>query len=120
MTVSGGLRRFNIAEVCYALGVIALGHTLQISHGFFDVLALKWLTVALALCLVGGALNRLWTTHSKASLITVCAVLAAGVGWQIQQHLTWWPGFNQEIGPPLGLFHAMVVVQAICVVAGLS
>src|SRR5712692_5497962 len=50
------------AAMCLVLSVTALGHTLQISNGFYHPTAIAWLSAALALCVAGV----LWLRPSAA------------------------------------------------------
>ena len=114
------LRRFNLSAVCFSLSVVTLGHTLQISNGFFDVLAVKWLTAALALCLIGGGLSRFTTALSRSSVAVVATILTAGILWQVQQHLVSERPVFFPTQAPLKFFYAGIIAQAVAVIAGLA
>ena len=119
MSIAGRIRAFNVSAVCVALSAVALGHTLQISNGFYSPEALAWLSVAFGLAVFGGCLSRLSAELSPSSAIVVTVVLAVGLGWQLQQLFVSPPGFYIRPEANIGIFRAAILVQALCIASGL-
>ena len=114
------LRRFNIAAVCFAVSLIALGRALQIKNGFYNPDALWWLTVALVACGIGVLLHRVAPALSRSSQVAVSVVLLAGIGWQLWQLFTARPGFYLHNDANLSVFRGGIVAQGICIVLGIA
>lgn len=113
------LRRFNVSAVCLSLSAIALGHSLQISNGFFEPCALKWLTAAFLLCVLGACLGRGTFETSRSGAAAVAVVLGAGVAWQVQQQLVSIPGIYLRAHANLGLYRVTLLAQVACIAGGL-
>jgi hypothetical protein len=78
---------------CFLAGAAALGHALQVNNGFYDPVALAWMTIALGLA-VSGALA--WSVPVPAWRgYEVVLTLGAGaiVAWQVSALLEATPGF---------------------------
>ena len=74
-----------------SLSLVALGHALQLSNGFYQPRALLWLSAAFLVAVLGVALPpipQLERLGAKAVLF----VLGAGLAWQFVQLLTKPPG----------------------------
>jgi hypothetical protein len=112
------LREFNLAVVCFAVSVVALGHALQINNGFYNQDALWWLTLAFVSCGLGVLMHRVVPTASRVSLAVVSAVLVAGIGWQLQQLFTARPGFYLSDDANLSIFRGGIVAQGVCIACG--
>lgn len=109
----------TLPALCMALAAAVLGHALQIRNGFYDPLALRWLTGALTLCAVGVATHRVEDAGRTTSGRLLSIVLLAAIGWQIWQLLAARsPGMYLRGGANVSLFNAGVVLQAILVAVG--
>jgi hypothetical protein len=105
--------------VAFSVSAIGLGHALQIANGFYHPAALAWVTVALALCLV-GVLSRAPLHLSQAATIGVCAVMTLGIAWQMRTLLNASPGMYVDPRADLQLFRMGVVVQVALIAMGLA
>lgn len=108
----------NLSATCFALGAIVLGHTLQISNGFYDPSALAWLTCAFLLVLIGGLAHR-WSNGTAGALVAV--ILAGGVALQLAVLL-----FNRSPliymaeGTSLAVFRALLIIEGLAIALGIA
>jgi len=109
----------NLSAICFALSAVALGNAMQIANGFYDPLALTWLSWSLGLALA-GALTQRWNEAlvSRSGTI-VSIILAAGIGWQLQQLYTAKPGFYVSGEASMPLFRSLIVAQGVLAAIGL-
>ena len=98
------LREFNLTVVCFAVSAIALGRALQINLGFYNEVALWWLTVAFISSAVGIVLHRTASSVSRGSAVVVSALLVAGIAWQFYQLYTTRPGLYLRDDASLAVF----------------
>lgn len=117
--LSDRLRAFNVPAVAFALSAIALGQALQVYNGFYHPLALTWLTVSFVLCVIGVAVHRYAISISRTCALTVIAIFAAGIAWQLHQLFTSRPGVYIIDEANLQLFRAGIVGQAVFVAIGI-
>jgi hypothetical protein len=113
------LRTLNPSALGLCLGVVGLGHTLQVSNGFYSPDAMWWLSMSFACAIAGGALSRWGSTLSRPATTLLSVLLAAGVAWQIEQLYDARPGMYIEAGASLGIFRGFLGVQAAAVAFGL-
>jgi hypothetical protein len=112
------LREFNLTVVCFAVSAIALGRALQINLGFYNEVALWWLTVAFISSAVGIVLHRTASSVSRGSAVVVSALLVAGITWQFYQLYTTRPGLYLRDDASLAVFRSGLVAQAVCIACG--
>lgn len=113
------LAHVNLSAICFALSAIALGYSLQITNGFYDLTALKWLSGALALCIAATLMQRVNASLSRWNTVAVVTILSCGIAWQIYELLTTRPGFYVSDTASMGLFKTLVVGQGVLVGLGL-
>jgi len=111
-------REFNLTLVCFAVSAIALGRALQINLGFYNEVALLWLTVAFLSSAVGIVLYRTASLVSRGSAVLVSALLVAGIAWQFYQQYTSKPGLYLREDASLAVFRGGLVAQAVCIACG--
>lgn len=108
------------ALACLVLGVVVLGHALQIANGFYDPAALAWLTGALALCAAGASCVRSPAATSSVARVVLSGVMAAGIAWQVATLLTASPGIYLEEGARLVFFKAGVFAEVALICVGVA
>jgi len=108
----------TIPLACLALSVVTLGHALQIANGFYDSTALRWLTVAFALCAAGVLSSTRRPQGSFGADLTLRLIIIAAIGWQVIALLTAPPGMYLDPRENLDLFKAGVIVEAAIIAAG--
>lgn len=113
------VRVLNISAASFAIGVAALGHGLQISNGTFHPDALWWVGLALVCCLIGALTHRFSDRWSAAGVRTVSLLLAAGVIWNVKQHLTAVPGIFIAPSTSLTPFYIGIVLETLLLALGL-
>jgi hypothetical protein len=109
-----------IAALLFVLSAIALGHALQLNNGFYDYSSLKWVTAALLLCGGGVGCLRLRPVPFRRAYLTVCAVLAAGIAWQLFVLYVAKPGFYLDAEPNYQLLKAGIIAEGLMIALGLS
>jgi hypothetical protein len=114
------LGALNLSAICLSLSAILLGHTIQITNGFYNPIALTWLTWSLAFALAGMLLQRISVDAPKLGLFLVGTLLVAGIGWQIQLLLTTPPGAYVNSHASMRIFRGAVVAQGVFVALGLT
>jgi len=107
-----------IPLVCLTLSVAALGHALQIANGFYDSTALRWLTVAFALCAAGVVRSTRTPSGSFSAGLTLRLIIVAAIGWQVVALLTAPPGMYLTPGANLNVFKAAVIAEAAIIAVG--
>jgi hypothetical protein len=116
----GWLRGFNVPAACFTMSAAALGHALQISSGTYHPDALWWVSVAFGLGILGTLIHRTASAFSRAGMLTVTVILAAGILWQVKQLVTARPGSYIPDEVSLIPFYAGVVIEGVLVLLGLS
>lgn len=108
------------STLSFALSATALGHALQISNGFYDVTALAWVAASFVLCLAGAlALGARWALPRSGSTV-LCAVMAAGIAWQLTALYNATPGFYLGANASMHLLKAGVVLESVFIAVGVS
>jgi hypothetical protein len=108
----------TIPLTCLTLGVAALGHALQIANGFYDSTALRWLTLALALCAAGVLSSTRTPSGSTSAGLTLRLIIVAAIGWQVVAMLTAAPGMYLTPRANLNLFKVAVIAEAAIIAVG--
>jgi hypothetical protein len=103
----------------FALSAIALGHALQISNGFYDVTALAWVVASLVLCLAGATALRVPSMLPRSGYALLCAVIVAGIIWQLAALYDAQPGFYLGANANLRPLKAGVILQAVLIAVGI-
>jgi hypothetical protein len=100
-----------LSPVCLTLAPLTLGHALQVSNGFYDAVALRWVTVAAVLSVL-AVVSAGRTYLGESAVRTLTWLASVGIAWQVAALLTAPPGF--ELGPRANLawFHAAIVAEA--------
>jgi hypothetical protein len=118
-TVLSYLRVTNWSAFGFALSALVLGYSLQVSNGFYDETALKWLSGALGLCCVATLAQRANVALTKRSEQALSILLLAGVLFQLYLLYTSRPGMYLGRGADLRTFHLLILAQAVLPLAGL-
>src|SRR5262245_36275810 len=100
------------------LGAIALGQAMQVNNGFYQRIAMVWLTLALAFCIAGVVAMRFKPGLSTRANGICRGIAAAGLLWQLLTLLVSEPGLAMRTGTSLRFLEAGTVLQAIAIVAG--
>jgi hypothetical protein len=96
------------------MAAVGLGRAIQINYGFYDSVALAWLTAALLLTLAALVPGRDRSTWAVSPVLPV-ALLAAGLAWQYWMLLTAQPAmyirFRRPVEAPT--FFGMLIAAAV-------
>lgn len=113
------LRFTNWSAFGFALSAVVLGYSLQVSNGFYNETALKWLTGALGLCIVATLAQRANVALAPRSERSLSILLLAAVLFQIGLLYTAPPGMYLE-RPNMRVFNLLLLMQAILAMASVS
>ena len=113
------IKQFNVSAVFFALSAIALGQALQVYNGFYHPIALRWLTAAFSLCVVGVLVHRWMAPLSRATTVALTSAATLGFVIQVVQLYRNSPGVYLTADATIGLFKAGLVVQIVAFSVGL-
>src|SRR5215210_4363962 len=113
------VRHVNPSPVLLIVSAITLGHAIQITNGFYQIHALRWMATALTLAMVGGTLHRRSAPWSRSSLGFTVVLLGLGIAWQLSELFTGQPGLYRIDGS-LTWFRIGLALQAAAVLIGLT
>ena len=102
------------------LSAIALGQAMQVNNGFYQRVAIVWLTLALVLCGAGVLAMRLRPGTSGRAARIGRGVAAAGLSWQLFILFVSEPGISIPAGTSLRFFQAGILLQVVAIGAGLA
>ena len=111
------LPQFNLPGIAIAVSAATLGRALQISSGTYNPDALWWVGVALVFCLFGTLAHRTpdgWS--SRTGMLTISALLAGGILWQVEQLLSTRPGVSMPEQASLVPFQTGIALEYLLVV----
>lgn len=121
LTIFARLRGWlNPSALCFSLSAILLGRAIQYGNGFYNPIALRWMTAALVLALVGVLVHRVQAAMPGTSARVVEIVLLAGIVWQVQELLTGSPGLYVSGEASRTLFNGLVTLQAVGIALGVA
>jgi hypothetical protein len=118
-----------LAPLLLVLAAVALGHALQIANGFYDPVALVWLTAALVLCAVGVLSLKSSGVPSRGKRFAIPVAIAPGVpraamtmgiAWQLVSLLISSPGLYLDASVSMLPFKTGVVLEGALIALGIG
>lgn len=110
-------RTSALSLVLISAAAVLLGRAIQINNGFYNPEAMNWLIAALVAATAGVGLTRLRVAEGALSG-TLKFVLLAGIGWQMEQLLTYRVAFYPDIAAKMLPLQAGVLAEAVLICAG--
>lgn len=117
-TLRAYLRFTNWSAFAFALSAVILGYALQVSNGFYNETALKWLTAALAFCIIATLAQRANPSLSERSEQMLSLFLLAGVIFQLYLLFNALPGMYIERHTNFVPFYLLLLAQGALALAG--
>jgi hypothetical protein len=117
-TLGGYLRFTNWSAFAFALSAVVLGYSLQVSNGFYNETALRWLSGALVLCIGATLAQRANPSLAPRSEQMLSYLLLAGILFQVYLLFTALPGMYIERHVSFVPFYLLLLAQGGLAIVG--